>query len=316
MMHAFDGVAGAERWAYMPMTLFGVDGVSGESDATVIAKRRLAQTTNTAVVQERAHGRQHGGRAGRLHERRVAHGTGRHPSLGGRGVFALDITDPAAPTFLWERNNTMSGFRNLGYTYAYPNIARVNYNGGKWVVLLASGYFPLPDLTPPDPVSADTAANQTSLFVIDLQTGDLIREIQAGTAPTTFAMSTAAVYDLNSDQVDDIAVAGDLAGNLWRFDLSCSSPGSWTVDLMFKTYTNTGEIGRHPISAMPVGIRDRSRRRRCGCSARASSLACATAPHPRRRATAVRMRIPRPRRSSAFATTGQRRRIIRSCRRS
>jgi type IV pilus assembly protein PilY1 len=256
MMHAFDGVTGAERWAYMPMTLFGVDGVSGEPDATVIAKRRLAQTTNTAVyknaptvdntavVQDVFMG-------GAWHT--VLVGTLRY---GGRGVYALDITDPTAPTFLWERNYTMSGFQHLGYTYAYPNIGRVSYNGGKWVVLLASGYFPLPDLTPPDPVSNDTAANQTSLFVIDLQSGNLIREIQAGTAPTSFAMSTPAVYDLNSDEVDDIAVAGDLAGNLWRFDLSSASSGSWTVDLMFKTYTSAGEIGRHPISAMPVGLRD------------------------------------------------------------
>jgi type IV pilus assembly protein PilY1 len=151
----------------------------------------------------------------------------------------------------------MSGFQHLGYTYAYPNVARLSYNGGKWVVLLASGYFPLPDLTPPDPVSNDPSANQTSLFVIDLQSGSLIREVQTTqTAPVSYALSTAAAYDLNSDQVDDIAVAGDLAGNLWRFDLSSTSSTSWSVDLMFKTYTSSGEIGRHPISAMPVGLRD------------------------------------------------------------
>ena len=257
MLHAFDGVTGHERWAFMPMTLFGTDAVGGEPDATVIARRRLAQTTNTgtytrsptvdntAVVQDVFLG-------GAWHT--VLVGSLRY---GGRGIYALDITNPAAPTFLWERNYTMSGFQHLGYTYAYPNVSRVSYNGGKWVVLLASGYFPLPDQTPLDPVANDTAANQTSLFVIDLQSGSLIREIQTTlTAPSSYGLSTAAAYDLNSDQVDDIAVAGDLAGNLWRFDLSSTASTSWTIDLMFKTYTSGGEIGRHPISAMPVGMRD------------------------------------------------------------
>jgi len=257
MLHAFDGVLGHERWAYMPMTLFGIDNVGSESDTTVIAKRRLAQTTNTAtyknsptvdntaVVQDVfINGAWHTVLIGSLR-------------YGGRGIYAIDVTNPAAPVFLWERNYTMSGFQHLGYTYAYPNVARLSYNGGKWVVLLASGYFPLPDLTPPDPVSNDPSANQTSLFVIDLQTGSLIREIPTTlTAPSSYGLSTAAAYDLNSDQVDDIAVAGDLAGNLWRFDLSSTSASSWTVDLMFKTYTSAGEIGRHPISAMPVGLRD------------------------------------------------------------
>ncbi len=93
--------------------------------------------------------------------------------------------------------------------------------------------------------------------MINLQSGSLIREIQTtATAPISYGLSSPAVYDLNSDQVDDIAVAGDLAGNLWRFDLSSTSSTSWTVNLMFKTYTSSGEIGRHPISAMPVGLRD------------------------------------------------------------
>ncbi len=257
MMHAFDGVTGHERWAYMPMTLFGIDNVGSENDATVIARRRLAMETNTgtyrnavtvdntAVIQDVFMG-------GAWHT--VLVGTLRY---GGRGVYALDVTDPTAPTFLWEHNYTQSGFQHLGYTYAYPNVARISYNGGTWAVLLSSGYFPLPNQTPPDPVSNDASANRTSLFVMNVQTGALISEIQTtATAPVSYALSTAAAYDLNSDEVDDIAVAGDLAGNLWRFDLSSASPVSWSVNLMFTSYTNTADYGKFPISAMPVGLRD------------------------------------------------------------
>jgi len=260
MLHAFDGVTGHERWAYVPMTLFGIDNVTGEVATTTVARRRLAESTNNATFKQ----------APTVDNTPVVqdvfiHGEWRTVLIGslrygGRGIFALDITDPTQPTLLWEHNHTQSGFQHLGYSYAYPNVARLNYNGGKWVVLLASGYFPLPNQTPPDPVADDAAANQTSLFVIDLESGALITEVSTATAPqahgTSYALSTAAVYDLNTDQVDDIAVAGDLQGNLFRFDLSSTSISSWAVDVMFTSYTSSGELGRHPISAMPVGMRD------------------------------------------------------------
>jgi type IV pilus assembly protein PilY1 len=166
---------------------------------------------------------------------------------------------------LWEISNTTTDasgtpYAHLGYTYSYPNVARLN--NGKWVVLLSTGYFPLPNQTPVDPASSDPAANQTSLYVIDLETGQKLAEISTSSAPQaappqTFGLSTPAAYDLNSDFVDDIAVAGDLAGNLWRFDLRDDS--NFKVDLIFKAYgTNTGDVGRFPISVMPVGMRDRA----------------------------------------------------------
>jgi len=255
MLHAFNGVTGVERWSYVPVTLFGIDNVGGESTTATIARRRLAKMTNTqtyksattvdntAVIQD------------------VFINTAWHTVLvgslryGGRGIFALDVTDPTAPTVLWEINFAQSSFAHLGYTYAYPNVSRIAYSGGKWVVLLSSGYFPLPNQTPPDPVADDPAANQTSLFVIDLATGARISEIRTTGASTTYGLSTAAAYDLNSDHVDDIAAAGDLTGNLFRFDLSNANSGNWTVDLMFKSYA-AGDEGKHPISVMPVGMRD------------------------------------------------------------
>jgi type IV pilus assembly protein PilY1 len=211
--------------------------------------------------------------------------------LGGRGIFALDVTDPAAITeanssnkVLWEIDNTMSDFPDLGYTYSYPNIARLST--GQWVVLVATGYYPLPNQTPVDPASAEAAANRTSIYVIDLATGAKIAQLRTSSAPQaappqTFGLSTPDGYDLNSDFIDDIAVAGDLAGNLWRFDLtgcrtgvaspnppsstmicndgSAASSSNWKVDLIFKSYgTTTADVGRMPISIMPVGMRDRA----------------------------------------------------------
>jgi type IV pilus assembly protein PilY1 len=171
---------------------------------------------------------------------------------------------------LWEFNNKSAGGANLGYTYGSPHIARLH--NGKWAVMVPSGYYPKGPTTDAydDPANTEAAASKTSLLIIDLQTGDLITELKTSTAPqasgvTTYGLSTPDFYDLGGDQVDDIGVAGDLAGNVWRFDLTSTDPASWAVDLLFKTYpsaaTNgaTGTCtaaGQCPVSVMPVGMRN------------------------------------------------------------
>lgn len=78
----------------------------------------------------------------------------------------------------------------------------------------------------------------------------------------TFGLSQSIVLDTGTDFIDDVAIAGDLAGNLWRFDLSGSSPSDWKVDLMFKTYGTGGStaVGEQPIGSAPTIMADASRR--------------------------------------------------------
>jgi type IV pilus assembly protein PilY1 len=149
---------------------------------------------------------------------------------------------------------------SLGYTYDSVNIARLK-SSNKWVALVSSGYFPRDGQ---DPASYAAEAARTSLLVIDLETGTLIREIRTSTALQTatasFGLSQAIVYDDASDLVDDTAFAGDLAGNLWRFDLRDANPANWKVDLMFRSYGNGGTTnpGEQPIASAPITMTDRS----------------------------------------------------------
>lgn len=177
--------------------------------------------------------------------------------LGGRGVFGIDITDPSSATLnstnavagkvLWEFNSdstdTAGTPANLGYTFGTPVITRVAYNNGdgtvgRWVVLVPGGYFP-------DGSTAAAAGNTySSLFVLDAQTGALLKEIRTPTGSGSVAshgMTTPAVGDYDGDQVADVAFAGDLDGNLWRIDLSAATLGaasqSQGVSLLFKPAT-------------------------------------------------------------------------------
>lgn len=186
--------------------------------------------------------------------------------LGGRGVYALDVTDPSAVTeanagskVLWEFSSdtpAVSGKgdpADLGYTFGQPNIGRLA--NGKWVVLVPGGYFP--DCSKTDkPANCTTIAaassGYSSLFVLNAETGALIKELKTPTnitGVTSHGLSSPVLGDYNNDQIDDVAFAGDLNGNLWRFDLTNSDPDQWQagVRLAYKPPTQ----GTQPITVMP-----------------------------------------------------------------
>ncbi|UPG93365.1 pilus assembly protein [Luteibacter aegosomatissinici] len=251
MLHAFDATTGAsgsgrERWAYVPRTVWSkLNGLTPKSGFT------YAPTVDATPV-----------------ERDVFFSTGSNQGwhsilvgglrFGGRGVYALDVTDPTAlesspgSKVLWEFNSDATGGANLGYTFGKPNIGRLS--NGKWVVLVPSGYFPTN--------STDAAAANTtsSLFVLDAQTGAVIKELKTPTSVTgvtglvSYGLSSPVLGDYNNDQIDDVAFAGDLQGNLWRFDLSDPKPANWTVNLLYRpSSAASGDPapGDQPITVMP-----------------------------------------------------------------
>ena len=197
--------------------------------------------------------------------------------LGGRGIYAIDVTDPTSVgtgQVLWEFNADMADVAswsdwmttttsnpggspaNLGFTYGQPNIGRLS--DGHWVVLVPGGYFP--DCTVsndalPNCKTPSAAGNAfSSLFVLDAETGKLIRELKTSDDTTdsgkglfSHGLATPVLGDYDDDQVDDVAFAGDLDGNLWRYDLTDPNPANWSVTLLFKPDT----AGNQPITSMP-----------------------------------------------------------------
>ena len=70
-----------------------------------------------------------------------------------------------------------------------------------------------------------------SLFVVDAETGALVRKIDtgSGTAASPNGLSAPAAIDINGDGIADVVYAGDLDGKLWKFDLSARVPASWAI---------------------------------------------------------------------------------------
>ena len=154
---------------------------------------------------------------------------------GGRGVYALDMTTPnvgseivAANKVLWEFPNATTNATvkaNVGYVFGRPFIVKTQAKG--WVVLVASGYN---NGTGTDNSGGD---GHSYLFVLNARTGALIKAIDTtvGAAADPSGMAHLAAYVVDADYNPTVSqvYAGDLKGNVWRFDLTDLSIANWGV---------------------------------------------------------------------------------------
>ncbi|GGA47020.1 pilus assembly protein [Dyella nitratireducens] len=246
--------AGKEQWAYVPRAAYGNLG-----NLTHARGFQFQPTVDATPVTRDVFFSENG-----RHEWHTLLAGGLR--LGGRGVYALDITDPdtaseTAPerTVLWEFDADMPNGASetgatyhpadLGYTYGQPAIARLA--NGRWAVLVPSGYFA--DCSKPEKPSrceeASTPSGYSALFVLDAQTGAVITELKTPSMDgvSSYGLTTPVLGDYDNDQVDDVAFAGDLAGNLWRFDLTALNPEAWKVTLAYRPV----QQGEQPITVMP-----------------------------------------------------------------
>ncbi|MDH3490979.1 MAG: PilC/PilY family type IV pilus protein [Gammaproteobacteria bacterium] len=154
---------------------------------------------------------------------------------GGRGLFALDVTNPAlfsealsapAKTVMWEFTSTDDA--DLGHTFSRPSIVPLEGPGNtiRWAAIVGNGYN-------------DLGSGQAKLFVLFLEGGldgtwtsgtDYIEiTTGVGTAADRNGLSTPAVIDSDGDGLADRVYAGDLKGNMWAFDLAGTNTGNWNV---------------------------------------------------------------------------------------
>jgi type IV pilus assembly protein PilY1 len=131
---------------------------------------------------------------------------------GGRGFYALDITNPGSPKALW--NFTSSDDSDLGYSYGNPVITK--RPDGTWVVLVTSGYN---NIGPGD--------GKGYLYVLNAATGAVLAKIGTGVGSTTDPSGFARISNWTDngvvDNITEYVYGGDLKGNLWRFDLNNNS---------------------------------------------------------------------------------------------
>ncbi|MCX7208712.1 MAG: PilC/PilY family type IV pilus protein [Proteobacteria bacterium] len=185
MLHAFNAETGAEEWAFVPPSIVSRLWQQAERAFTNDFKYFVDGAPTIADIQ-----------VGNTWKTILVAGL----RGGGGEYYALDITDPLNPKPLWSFANS-----KLGKTYGFPVVGKVN---GTWKVLLSSGY--------------DNADNKGYLFALNANTGDLDNTFSSSCSNNEGLCALSKIGVLfENENVDDsiiMAYAGDLSGNLWRFN--------------------------------------------------------------------------------------------------
>jgi len=211
MLHGFNATTGAEVFAYAPSSIFsGIPTLAGNNyknehryfvDGPVYVNDAFIDGEWKTIL------------VGTL-------------GAGGRGLFALDVTDPenfSAEDVLFELNE--ADYPQLGNMLGSAIIAPGNDN--RWKIFVANGYN-----------SSEGSVENAYLGIIDIEdeykdaATKRTKFIKAGNA-TGNGLAQPALLPNAAGQIT-AAYAGDLKGNMWKFDLSSDNSANWQL-----AYSNT-----------------------------------------------------------------------------
>src|SRR5690606_21322764 len=163
---------------------------------------------------------------------------------GARGIYVLDITNPdsfSADDVLFEL--TVSDYPELGNIVSTAVIAPGKDN--RWKIYVGNGYN-----------SSKDSAQKAFLGIIDIQD-----EVNKAANPRTRFIATNNTSDNglaqpallpDADGMVKAAYAGDLQGNLWKFDLSDSSAASWSLAYSAPLFIAQRAGVKQPITSSPT----------------------------------------------------------------
>ncbi|MCF8197248.1 MAG: hypothetical protein K9J42_00660 [Sulfuritalea sp.] len=182
---------------------------------------------------------------------------------GGKGYYALDITDPSTPKALWEFKHDATNCVtvdatskapalsshttdcHLGYSFNNPIISKLR--DGRWVVFVTSGYN---NVNSPTEIGDGIGY----LYVLNAMTGEIIYKIDTGVGtagdPSGLNHINAWSEDpLRNNQTERV-YGVDLKGNVWRFDVNDILNTSGREATLIATAVDGSGVGQ-PITTRP-----------------------------------------------------------------
>ena len=279
MLHGFSGVDGSEKIAYVPKGViqnlpaltkadyvhrYFVDGSPFSGDVFVPTTPNAAPEWRTFLV-------------GTL-------------GAGGKGYFVMDVTTPGSiATDADEAASNPSNFLkanagalvimdktahptpsvaitagtesdDIGHIMARPVLEDgnpqkatqiVRMNNGRWAVVMGNGV---------------NSTNERPVLLIQYLDGlkELLRipAATAGANATGNGLSAPRLVDINGDGTPDVVYAGDLKGNLWKFNVSSATSSGWDVaawgdpgvkgPLYSAVFAANNVSAQQPITAAPL----------------------------------------------------------------
>ena len=191
MLHAFNGNSGVEEFAYIPKAVV--------SNLPALANKNYhhqffvdgTPTMGDAFINNSW--------------RSVLLGT---TGAGGRSVFALDISNPTSfgtSNVMWEVNALSDS--DIGFTLGKAQLGRAP--NGEWIAVFGNGY--------------ESASKKAMLIIVNLATGAISKiDTGAGSVSAPNGLATPRLV-IGPDATIKSVYAGDLHGNLWKFNFTVDS---------------------------------------------------------------------------------------------
>lgn len=277
MLHAFNATTGDELFGYIPSWMGPK--LAALTASTYTSNHQAYVDATPAVAEAQV------GAAGDATDWKtvLVGGTG----AGGPGVYALDVTNPAAfdaSKVLWEF--TKRDDADMGYVVGSPKIIKVRTSAAgtvpatyRWFAVVASGVNNYLNYT--DSLgSYFSTTGKPALFFLALDKPAGTAWTSAGASPNYYKLSVPVNTTLNAANatglinfqailgpVGELAqiYMGDLHGKVWKLDFTTLATSAWTFDaLSYYKYNaeaypmyiakTAGEEAVQPISMAPLVV--------------------------------------------------------------
>lgn len=160
---------------------------------------------------------------------------------GGKGLFGLNVTSPtsfSSSDFLWEytpaSSTAAAADADLGLMLGRPIYAKMNsiytdtgqtpnVNVANGAVIVGNGY--------------NSTSGKAVLYIYLLNNKGQVTSVKKldTLAGSDNGLATPAAFDADGNGTIDYIYAGDLKGNVWKFDVSDKDPANWKVDFTCTT---------------------------------------------------------------------------------
>ena len=218
MLHAFDSDSGIERFAYIPS----------------MAHENLAELADPDYVHRFYVDGQIG--VGDIKDGIWTTVAVAGLGAGGKGVVAIDL-DKGNEKVLWEIDTDHPDVGpHIGHVFGKPVVTRA---GGRWVAVFGNGY--------------NSQEGKAGLIVADILSGSA--QFIPTDSATDNGLSEVAVFMDPVDRLNALrAYAGDLKGNMWRFDFTGGSVASgFGTNPLIQVDNNRAITSAPTLAALPGG---------------------------------------------------------------
>jgi type IV pilus assembly protein PilY1 len=205
MLHAFNGTAdgtggGNELFAYIPagLNFSGTTGLGALSDPQYVHSWFVDGPVVVSTKTQTPGKNYLIGALGR----------------GGKGLYGLDVTSPStfsASNVLWDKTGSAAP-ADMGQVLGEPLVVKMN--DGTTAIIAGNG--------------VNSSTGTAALYIIKLDDGTVIKEFDTG-ATGGNGLAAPRGWDNDGNGTVDYGYAGDMKGNLWKFDLTASTNSSWKI---------------------------------------------------------------------------------------